>query len=262
MKEKQNKRISLAWKKCALLVACLSLIALCVFAVIKFSTNNHTSNNQNSATDTNGKHHAPVLYMDWNGISVSPKLYKELSNANDFDNLDISVSIWYSIPDDYVYNGKDFDEYFLELNEAKTFLSKAKYLVAEGDLLKYGELLYTDGTPNGTKWKKTRYEKILDYYGEEFLNTYIIDGEFLKDKLVHDIENAETKVESLKITIEDGKEALRVSSINKGLEVFKKVNQNAFVKEEQIYLTLTKNELSNLKIENKEKYKFYLASEQ
>lgn len=262
MKEKQNKRILLSWKGWVLFAVCIALITLCVFVIVKIATSNNKNNSQNGATNNDDLQIShPVLYIEWNGLKVSPELHEWLSNAQDSDSFDIAVSPLHSIPNDYVYNGKVFDEYFLELNKAKTFLSKLEYLVYEGDLLKYGELLYTEGTPDGTKWKKTRYEKIIDYYGEEILNTYIINKAFLKNKLISDIENARKEVEILEIAIEKGKEAFRIDSINEGLEAFQKINQNAFVEEEQIHLTVTKAELFNLKIDNKEKYRFYLASE-
>lgn len=257
---KENKAC-LSWKKYVLVLVCLALIALCIFAIVKANIENDADDIKIPGGDKNYQVTVPVLYEEWNGISVSFELYKELLNAKDTDSFDIAVSLYHTIPDDYLYNGRLFDEYIAELKEAESFLKKAEYLLDEGELLKYGEVLYTDGTPNGTKWKKTMYDKTIQYYGEDFLNIYIVNGEFLKEKLSCDVEDAKNKTDSLKTTIEDAKKALIVSNINEGLKVFKKINSSAVIKEEQICLTLTKEQLSNISIENKEKYTFYLASE-
>ena len=64
---------------------------------------------------------------------------------------------------------------------------KLGQLLKQGDSLKYGEALYTTGTPDGEKWTKDFYEQRVDFYSEEFLAKYIVNGEFLRDKVVSDM---------------------------------------------------------------------------
>ena len=91
----------------------------------------------------------------------------------------------------FQYEGKSIEEYYLAMDEEKGLPGKLRQLSKHGDALKYGEALYTTGTPNGERWTKGLYEKRVRFYGEDILNQYIIDGEFLKDKLEADIVKAE-----------------------------------------------------------------------
>ncbi len=58
------------------------------------------------------------------------------------------------------------------------------------DLFKYGSLLYEQEAPEGEKWSQSLYEEKAEYLGSEILDKYIVNGEFLKDKLLSDIETA------------------------------------------------------------------------
>ncbi len=259
-KKRDKARFTIPIRKWIMVAACFVLIAVSTFVIVKFNINNlsvgtSTNTNSNFAPNTDG------IESTWNDLMVSLNLYEALSNGNEQDIFDIVATVSFSIPNDYIYNGKKYSEYLKELKEAKDFLPKANYLVEEGDLLKYGELLYTDGTPNGTKWTKAKYDKIVAYYGEEMLNTYIVNGKFLKEKLLYDIENTENKIQSLENTLNEAKEAIRQSALEKGVSDFLKAGQNATVKDGKISLTITKKDFSNLTIDNKEKYSFSLAFE-
>ena len=60
-------------------------------------------------------------------------------------------------------------------------------LLWSGDAMKYGEVLYTTGTPDGQKWTKEWYEDRTAYFGAEMLEKYIADGEFRKAQLEADL---------------------------------------------------------------------------
>ena len=91
----------------------------------------------------------------------------------------------------FLYEGKNLEEYYLAMGNEKDLPEKLRQLSKEGDALKYGEMLYTTGTPDGEKWAKELYEERIRFYGEDILNQYIVDGEFLKDKLEADIVKSE-----------------------------------------------------------------------
>ena len=93
---------------------------------------------------------------------------------------------------------------------------KLGQLLKQGDSLKYGEALYTTGTPDGEKWTKDFYEQRVDFYGEEFLAKYIANGEFLRDKVVSDMEELTTKENNsgLKEISEDINEYMRSNGIS------------------------------------------------
>lgn len=65
---------------------------------------------------------------------------------------------------------------------------KLGHLLKLGDMLKYGEALYTTGTPDGEKWSQELYEQKVAIIGEDIIAKYIVDGEFLRDKVEADME--------------------------------------------------------------------------
>jgi hypothetical protein len=64
---------------------------------------------------------------------------------------------------------------------------KLGQLLKQGDYLKYGEALYTTGTPDGEKWTKEFYEQRVEFFGEDLLSKYIVDGEFLRKSVESDM---------------------------------------------------------------------------
>ena len=89
----------------------------------------------------------------------------------------------------FTYEGKTLAEWAVEADDERMLPEKMSQLLKEGDSLKYGTALYQDGAPNGEKWTKELYEEKLAFYGEELLNKYIINGNFLRENLENDIAN-------------------------------------------------------------------------
>ena len=73
---------------------------------------------------------------------------------------------------------------------------KLGQLLKDGDSLKYGEALYTTGTPYGEKWTKEFYEQRVEFYGEDLLSKYIVDGEFLRKSVESDMNGLLNKTEN------------------------------------------------------------------
>ncbi len=119
------------------------------------------------------------------GKRVSFGLYDKLCNNTDTD-IEIAVTPNYAINNNYVYNGKTISQYHNEWDEDSALFEKYGQIVKDGDKLKYGEALYTTGTPDGEKWDKDFYYQRVSFYGEEFLAKYIVNGEFLIDKVLAD----------------------------------------------------------------------------
>lgn len=87
----------------------------------------------------------------------------------------------------FVYKGKTLGEWAVEADNEKRIPEKMKELLKFGDSLKYGTDLYLTGTPSGEKWDRRLYEDKVNYFGEELLGKYIVNGVFLKEKLEKDI---------------------------------------------------------------------------
>ena len=119
------------------------------------------------------------------GKRVTFSLYSKLRDNADTD-AEIAITPNYGTDYKYVYNGKTIEQYHKEWDENSALAEKYAQLIKIGDKLKYGEALYTTGAPDGEKWDKDFYYRTLSFYGEDFLAKYIVDGEFLKDKLLSD----------------------------------------------------------------------------
>lgn len=142
----------------------------------------------------------PVLWSDdvsggsqdaalihWNNKMVDCSLYEALTDR-EYEAYILAITPSAELDEQFVYLGKTLAEYDKEAEEERIWINKLYSLLKDGERLKYGEALYTTGAPNGEKWDRDLYYKIVAGYGEELLATYIVDGEFLKEKLEADIE--------------------------------------------------------------------------
>ncbi|MBO4876455.1 MAG: hypothetical protein J5501_00435 [Ruminococcus sp.] len=123
--------------------------------------------------------------IGWNGITVSYSLYEVLKEQNGSDTL-IAVSPSFETDENYVYNGKTIAQHMKDYDEGWVRSQMMQSLIKEGEYLKYGEALYTTGAPDGEKWSKQWYDERVAQYGE-LLDKYIVNGEFLRDKLEADL---------------------------------------------------------------------------
>lgn len=123
--------------------------------------------------------------VEQNGDWISWGLHIALKEASDTDIF--AVFARPQIDGAYEHEGMSMEEYYLAMSEERNLPEKLRQLLKDGESLKYGEALYTTGTPDGEKWVKDFYDERTRYYGEELLNRYIVDGNFLKEQLENDI---------------------------------------------------------------------------
>ena len=100
----------------------------------------------------------------------------------------IAIRVEGGISEDFLYNGKTIEEYREAYDQERWLFQKLSTLIKEGEVLKYGDAVYTTGTPDGEGMAKEFYEERLAWYGEELLSRYIVDGEFLKEELEAEVE--------------------------------------------------------------------------
>ena len=122
--------------------------------------------------------------VKWHGKEVMSNLYDELRRGNG-GTIPVTFKLSSSPDYDFEYNGRKLSEY-VNANYSE-YMTKLRDLMGYGNSLKYGEMLYTTGTPEGTKWTQDWYEDRIGYFGEELLSKYIADGEFLEEALRTDI---------------------------------------------------------------------------
>ena len=123
-------------------------------------------------------------YVKWNGKEVMSNLYDKLRKPSD-EVLPITFKLSMSPDYNFEYKGKKLSEYANANNSE--YMEKLRDLMGYGNTLKYGEMVYTTGTPEGMKWTQEWYEDRIEYFGEEMLSKYIVDGEFLEEDLRADI---------------------------------------------------------------------------
>ena len=126
---------------------------------------------------------------EWNGKHyVTYRLSTALDNALESDVFAIRIR---PHPDtDYVFEGRTLGDYYLEMGNEQDLPEKLQQLLKEGEDLKYGDKLWQEGNAEGIKWYKSLYDERVEFYGEELLSKYIVNGEFLSEQLEADIETA------------------------------------------------------------------------
>ncbi len=126
-----------------------------------------------------------------NGKRIYPSLSEAFDKYGDDSVFAIAASYGYGYDDNYVYNGKTLAQYKAEEWELWDKEEPREQLRKFGDSLKYGEALYLTGTPDGERWAEELYYDIVSMIGQELISEYIVNGEFLEDKLIKDINELE-----------------------------------------------------------------------
>ena len=194
----------------------------------------------------------------WEGWRVdSYSLYQELEKADpeQYFALHITKTFW----EGFVYNGKTVAQIRQEKEDKYVLFEKLAQLLKDGDVLKYGDLVYTTGTPEGEKWAKELYDERIEYYGEELLSKYIVDGEFSKAQVEEDSSNAITEAEQLEIMADDAYKAYHSSYVDDTEKVFSELGLCTIVKNNKLFVFIQKEKLANLEVADKGGYKLSLA---
>lgn len=139
-----------------------------------------------------------------NGKRIYPSLSEAFDKYSD-DSVFAIAARCYAYDDNFVYNGKTLAWYDAEEKAMWDEIEPLIQLMKHGDYLKYGDALYRTGTPDGERWAKELYDDIVSRIGEELLAKYIVDGEFLKDKLTEDISSLDDERMDLRQTYEQAR---------------------------------------------------------
>ncbi len=209
--------------------------------------------------ENNGGASDESAWMEWNGMKLSNDLYETVLETESERYMAVMI-VYYN--DEYlnrfVYDGKSYAEHEEELASLRQLSYRYNALRKEGYELKYGELLYTEGLLNGRKWTKEYYEKRVAYYGKEFLSEFIVDGEFLAEKLEDAIEENQNKIKEKEKIIDPLLRAYHESSAPSIAEAFSQYAVT--VKNGRAYLFITPAEFETIWVDNITDYYFDLAS--
>lgn len=193
---------------------------------------------------------------EWHGKSVSIRLYDELEK-ND-ENVLFAVSPTnFNIDNDFVYSGKTLSQYAADRENEYLLINKLGMILKEGDSLRYGELLYKGGAPNGEKWAESFYHERVEMYGEEFLETYIVDGEFLKDKVQADLDAMSDRTASK--LYDEAVEAYRLHTIKELAKALDEQGIRYEMIKDYLVMYVTETELAQLSLSQPSKWHFCLA---
>ncbi len=198
----------------------------------------------------------------WKDKKVSKSLLQALKDAGGSDWFAICIGFAHAeYAADYVYDGKTVSEWEAQRKEyvdlAYEFLPQ---LLKEGDYLKLGEKIYTEGAPDGTKYVKSLYEERVAYYGMELLDKYILNGEFDEAQVEKDIEETVEKTEESEKIIYEGKSLFLKEKATVGYDLLMQMGFNVEFKNDHGFLFITKNEFSELSGSEWCDYIFSLAS--
>lgn len=197
--------------------------------------------------------------VKWNEINVSSDLYEVLDKSA--SDKYIAIIVKYANENsmnDYVFSGKSYAEHIMELDSLRCLSDKYEALQKEGELLKYGELLYTEGLLDGTKWTKTYYDERVSYYGTDILSTFIVDGVFLSEQLESSIDHNQNTIIEKERTIFDLIKAYDGSIVSAIIKDFGKYSVTS--KNGNVYLFITPSELKTIDVVNIDNYSLYFAS--
>lgn len=182
--EADQKRKRRERKRVAVVFSCFCLVALMGIGAWKVASPSvEEVSREFPSSDWGGMNPSILWNKEWNGKRIGYNLNKAIEQSEEDERLFICVSCsWDSWDEQFVYEGKTLAEYRAERDDEWELDRKLAQLLKEGEVLQYGEAVYQTGTPEGERWAKELYEDTVAYYGKEFLETYIVNGVFLREK--------------------------------------------------------------------------------
>lgn len=204
------------------------------------------------------KDNMEAAIIEWNGKKISATLYDAFEKCEENRLFAIAANCTY-VDKEYIYNGKSIAEYEAEMLKEQELVTKLEGLLKEGDYLKYGKDLYLTGTPEGEKWSKELYDDRVCMYGDDVLDKYIQNGEFLRDKLESDLENLFKEEAQLQYEMALGE---YVNSVNMKLKEKleeKDIASDFSLEVDYLLIYVSEAEFEQLEIEKQSDWLFSLA---
>ena len=274
-KAKTKKPIAFRWQSYVAVAACLLLIVGGIFgapSIMKLFNNVEPPIVDNvlptdidkiiwaaNGQSNKGPDDAAAL-VTWNGWSMNYSLYDVLNRADNTDFIAIVVSKNNSAElDSFEYKGTTLIQLRAERDEVNLLSGKLLDFHKEGEWLKYGDLLYTTGTPDGEKWSKSLYDERVAFYGEDFIAKYIVNGEVQTDLLNEDYTVCQNRLTEISKETDELIKAYNASYVDEVEDIFVSAGACIKVRNNTVFLFVQKDELANLKVNNKENYMLSLA---
>ena len=199
-------------------------------------------------------------FVSWNGWSMDYALYEMLNRADSTDFIAIVVYKNSAADRDrFEYHGTTFEKLREERDELYLLANNLLAFHKEGEWLKYGELLYTTGTPDGEKWSKSFYDERVSCYGEDFIAKYIVDGKVQTALLNEDYIACQNRITEIAKKTEEFMQAYRESCVDDVEARFVRSGLCTIVRNGSVFLFVQKDDLAALNIDSKQDYMLSLA---
>lgn len=273
---KTKKSFAFRWQSYVAVAACLLLIVGGIFgapSIMKLFNNDQPSILVDNVLPTdidkiiwaaNGQSNEDPddanAVVTWNGWSMDYSLYEVLNRADKTDFIAIVVSKNNSAElDSFEYKGTTLAKLRAERDEVNLLSGKLIDFHKEGEWLKYGELLYTTGTPDGEKWAKSLYDERVAFYGEDFIAKYIVNGEVQTDLLNEDYTVCQNRFTEISKETDELIKAYNASYVDEVEDIFVSAGACIKVRNNTVFLFVQKDELAKLNVEGKNDYMLSLA---
>lgn len=198
-------------------------------------------------------------FIQWNGWEMDFDLYDVLQRTGESGYIAVLVSKQDGVDlDSFEYKGTTYKEIRSRDDELRALQEKFWSFPKEGEWLKYGEQLYTTGTPDGEKWAKEFYDERVDYYGEDFLAEYIVDGEVQNGKIDASLQDIEAELAELSESLHELLSVYHESYGESVREQFSKAGVCAVTMDGRVFLFVTADELAGLDVSDKGQYRLSL----
>lgn len=256
-RKRARKRAVMKWGSAA---ACLLLaVGIGVSGALGFwSRDALPTDIENIAWNTGDQGFTEGLVISpWKGWHIDYFLHEQLvyGDAEQY----IAIRVMRREEAAFEFEGRTIGQMRTEKDEAYAKASILEVFLKEGHALQYGELLYTEGTPDGERWTKEHYDERLAFYGEVFLKEYIANSIFLKEKAESDLQECRRKAQTLEVAYNRAIDAYHKSYLVREAEIFSAEGACAIVKNSRLFLFVTRIQLETLEIEGKEQYSLSFA---
>ncbi|HOB20421.1 MAG TPA: hypothetical protein PK423_09825 [Clostridiales bacterium] len=200
-------------------------------------------------------------WIEWNGLNLSYGLYDAIRSNEDKNAVfAVQVTKYGELGrESFVYKGRTIAEYQAEANRLAELAWKLSELIKAGHWLKYGEALYTTGTPDGEKWTRELYDETVQFYGKDLLAKYIVDGELLEDKINEDMDALKNERALAEEALSEAQKAYRSQSAIDDKREFEKQGVPVKIINDRLYIFVTEARLAGIKLTDASTYLFSLG---
>ncbi len=201
----------------------------------------------------------PDTTVLWNGKRITAILYESIQTAAVDDTITVVLQLS-QMPDllAYTFKGKTLQAYKEEMIACYELEERLILLHKMGEVLQYGEALYTTGTPNGEKWTKGMYDEMVESIGKDLIETYIVNGVYQTAAVQKEQEAVSKQAEVAEELFADGQAAYETAACKRAADILAEAGHTVLMmmSSNALQFEATANELADLKLDSEDKWLF------